>query len=121
MRLQEKDIIGVNYEIQRKIGAGSFGQIYLGIIIIIANSNPFFSKKYSYLERGGCEDCKDENDDLILQESSIAKTPQLQNESRIIEALQYEGIRIIKYFNAYRGIYRYPLIWIGKRYKLYDH
>eukprot|EP00347_Sterkiella_histriomuscorum_P007864 403347267 len=28
MRLQKNDIIGVNYEIQRKIGAGSFGQIY---------------------------------------------------------------------------------------------
>lgn len=30
MRLQQGDIIGEKYEIKKRIGAGSFGEIYLG-------------------------------------------------------------------------------------------
>jgi len=30
MRLEKRDIIGGSYAVERKIGSGSFGQIYLG-------------------------------------------------------------------------------------------
>ena len=32
MKLHTDDILGGSYKIRRKIGAGSFGEIYLGIL-----------------------------------------------------------------------------------------
>ena len=58
MRLEQREILGESYAVDRKIGAGSFGQIYLGIIFFFMHINNWIRQKYNNLERSCNKDGK---------------------------------------------------------------